>query len=100
MLARVGIAKIAYLSSRRGIEARDRQDLLLVQGLVLQQCLGQRVELLAVLREETAGLVVALIDDAEHLFVYGASGLLAEGLLARIAPSEESVLARGELDHP
>src|SRR5918998_1414680 len=92
---------LRVLQGRGGRETRDRQDLLLVQGLVLQQCLGQRVELLAVLREETARLFVALIDDAEHLFVYGASGLLAEGLVARIAsPSEESVLARGELDHP
>src|SRR5215210_3964022 len=91
---------LRVLQGRGGREARDHQDLLLVQGLVLQQSLGQRIELLAVLHEETAGLFVALIDDAEHLFVYGASGLLAVGLLARIASSEESVLARGELDHP
>src|SRR5215216_1281937 len=49
--------------------------------------------------QESPGLVVALIDDARHLFVYGAGGLLAKGFLARIASSpEESVLARGELD--
>ena len=67
---------------------------------MLEQSLGQRVELLAVLREEMAGLFVALIDDAEHLFVYGAGGLLAVGFLARLASSEDSVLAWGELDRP
>src|SRR5215212_1091677 len=59
--------------------------------------------------QETAGFVVALVDDAEHLFVYGTGGLLAEGLLARIAPSskpssgpssEVRRLARGELHRP
>src|ERR671913_1722276 len=50
-------------------------------------------------REEPPGLLVALIDDARYLFVYGASGFLAKGFLARIASSpQERVLARGELD--
>src|SRR5215211_2666010 len=92
---------LTVLQRRRGRETSHLQDLSLVEGLPLQQGLGQRVELLAVLREETEGLFVALIHDAEHLFVYVASGLLAEGLLARKASSSEvRVLAWGELDRP
>src|SRR5215204_633743 len=99
--ARVGVRNrdLRVLQWRRRGEASHVQDLLLVKGLPLQQGLGQRVELPTVLREETESLFVALIHDAEYLLVYAAGGLLAEGLLARKAPSSEvRVLSRGELN--
>src|SRR5918995_2995877 len=91
MRAGVGDLDLPVLQRRRGREARDLQDLLLVQCLPLQQRPGERLELLAMLREEPAGLLVALIEDAPHLFVYDAGGLLAEGLLPTVTARSAQV---------
>src|SRR3712207_8441694 len=61
-----------FLFSSGGRESSDLQDLLLVEGLPLQQGPGERLELPAVFGQEALSLLVALVDDAEHLFVYGA----------------------------
>ena len=55
---------LTVLQWRRGREARDLQDLLFVEGLPLQQGSGERLELLAMLGQESPGLVVALAYDA------------------------------------
>src|SRR5688500_45475 len=84
MRAGVGDLDLPVLQRRRGREACDLQDLFLVQGLPLEQRPGECLELLAMLRKEPAGLLVALIEDAQHLFVYDAGSLLAEGLLSAV----------------
>ena len=56
---------LPVLQWRRWREASDLQDLLLVEGLPLQQSPGERLELLAVLRQQPPGLLVALIDDRD-----------------------------------
>src|SRR5918995_1384913 len=91
MRAGVGDLDLPVLQRRRGREARDLQDLFLVQGLPLEQRPGERLELLAMLREEPAGLLVALIEDAPHLFVYDAGGLLVEGLLPTVTARSAQV---------
>src|SRR5215210_3574807 len=93
---------LPVLQRRRGREARDLQDLLFVERLPLQQRLGERLELLAVFGQEPAGLVMALVDDPEHLGVHGAGGLLAEGLITAVTAryTKVSVLAWGEFDRP
>src|SRR3712207_3799266 len=81
---------LPVLQWRRGWEARYLQDLLLVEGLPLQEGPGERIELLAVFAQESPGLVVALAYDPEHLGVHDAGGLLAEGILCAVtARSEE-----------
>src|SRR5215207_3121314 len=84
-------SSLHVLQRGRGREASDLQDFLFVQGLPLQQSLGQRLELLAVLREQTAGLLVALIDDARYLFVYGSGGLLTIGSFSAVTARSTKV---------
>src|SRR5829696_4948544 len=93
-------SSLHVLQRGRGREASDLQDFLFVQGLPLQQSLGQRLELLAVLREQTAGLLVALIDDARYLFVYGSGGLLTIGSFSAVTArsTKVGVFAGRELD--
>src|SRR5687768_8771409 len=102
LLAGVGVRDrhLPVLQSRRGREARNLQDLLFVEGLLLQEGPSERIELLTVLSEETPGLVVALAYDSEHLGVHDAGGLLAEGLLSAVTAraTKVRVLSRGELD--
>src|SRR5690606_8162949 len=41
----------------------DREDLLLVQRLLLEECGGERVQLLAMLHQQLARAIVTLVDD-------------------------------------
>src|SRR5690606_29014518 len=90
------------LAFRRGrpCQARDLQDLLLVQRLAVEQRLRERVERAAVFLEQTLRLVVALADDPLHLLVHGGGRRLAIGPRAvRVHGSQERVLPRRELHH-
>src|SRR5262245_10219079 len=90
------------LEGRRRRQPRHCEDLLLVERLALEQRGYERVERLAVLREQPHGLHVALVDDALHLGVDDARGLLAErpiGSEAACDP-EVRVRARRELHEP
>src|ERR687898_1678304 len=104
LIAGVGVRNrcLTVLQRRRGRQARNLQDLLFVEGLPLQQGFGERVELLAVFGQESPGLVVALAYYPDHLDVYDAGGLLAEGLLSAVTTrsAQVGVLAGRELHHP
>src|SRR5215217_1550183 len=90
---RVGVwdRDLPVLQWRCGREARDLQDFLFVEGFPLQQSSGERLELLAMLGQESPGLVVAFAYDAAHLGVYDAGGLLAEGLLRTVTARSTQV---------
>src|SRR5215211_5571620 len=102
--ARVGVRyrDLLVLQWRRGREARDLQDLLFVEALPLQQSLGEHLELPAVFGQEPPGLVVAIAYYLDHLGIYGAGGLLADGLLSAVTTrsTKVSVLGWGELHRP
>ena len=51
------------------LDPRGRVGPLLVQGLVVEQCLGEGVELVAVVGEQVADGLVAVVDDAPDLGV-------------------------------
>jgi hypothetical protein len=93
----------AVFEARRPSEARDRQDLTLVQRLALEERPGERIELPPVLREESPGSLVALPDDPLYFGVDLLGGLLAVGFRAAPGASgsvaKKRVLARREGDH-
>ena len=73
-----------------------------VEGLVLEQGLGDLVEPLAALEQDLLGPLVLLVHDAPHLGVDLAGGLLGVGLRGRhVAPQEDLplLLAEGERPH-
>src|SRR5436190_23892207 len=66
-LADVGQRRLVRLGG--GLELGHAQDLLLVQRLVLQQRPGQAVQRVAVDAQQVQRLLVAVAQDALHLFV-------------------------------
>src|SRR5215218_6890501 len=92
---RVGVGvrdrDLPVLQWRGGWEARDLQDFLFVEGFPLQQGSGERLELLAMLGQESPGLVVAFAYDAVYLGVHDAGGLFAEGILRAVTARSTQV---------
>src|SRR5215211_4068322 len=92
---RVGVGvrdrDLPVLQWRCGREARDLQDFLFVEGFPLQQGSGERLELLAMLGQESPGLVVAFAYDAVYLGVHDAGGLFAEGILRAVTARSTQV---------
>src|SRR5215213_6368950 len=82
---------LPVLQWRCGREARDLQDFLFVEGFPLQQGSGERLELLAMLGQESPGLVVAFAYDAVYLGVHDAGGLFAEGILRAVTARSTQV---------
>src|SRR5829696_9506451 len=87
----IGDRDLPVLQWRRGWEARDLQDLLFVEGFPLQQGSGERLELFAMLGQESPGLVVAFAYDAVYLGVHDAGGLLAEMFLRAVTARSTKV---------
>src|ERR1700688_4640893 len=61
----------------RCIEPGHCEDLRLAEGVMLQQCVDEQVELVAVAGEQRDGLAETLLADAPHLFVDEGGGLFA-----------------------
>src|SRR2546421_4330934 len=82
------------------LEPCDLEDLLLVQRLACDEGLGERLELLPVLRQKAPRLVVAFVDDAKHFGVDHARRLVAERLFRSVSARDTQVriLARRKLD--
>src|SRR5258705_794380 len=82
-------------------QAGDFEDFLLGQRFACEECLHQRIERFAMLRQQALRFLVTLAYDALHLDVDQARGLVTEGLLSS-EPGDTSgirVLTRLKLDH-
>src|SRR5690606_20769035 len=77
---------------RRVAAFHDRVDLRHVAGLVLEQRLGPRVQLVQVLGEDGPGPVVGVVEDLAHLFVDPARGLVGHALVLRDRAAEEHLV--------
>ena len=74
------------IEMRRRRKSRDLEDLLLVERLPRHQSLSERVEILAVRREQALGLFMTLIDNSEHFAIDNFRSLITERLAAAVAP--------------
>src|SRR5581483_8960638 len=89
----------SILRRRRGLQARDFENLLGVEGFARDQGRRERVELFSMDDEEPPRLLVALDDDAAHLGVDRLGGGLAVRLLPAVAveAAEVRILSGREL---
>ncbi|MBS1121239.1 MAG: hypothetical protein H6Q90_3467 [Deltaproteobacteria bacterium] len=71
---------------------QQRIDVIAIDRLVLEQRLGDQLELLAVIAEDLGRTLVLLNDDPSNLGVDPACGVLAEGRAAREVTAEEDLL--------
>src|SRR5699024_3269556 len=79
--------------------AEDLGELVLVEGLALQQLLDQAVQHVAVVHDHRPGLVQSGVQQLPHLLVDQARGLGAEaGRLPLLHAHEDLVLVAGERD--
>src|SRR5579862_6493787 len=91
-LTRLGrLARQRVVPARRGLggpAGHDVLQLLLVDGLVLDERLGHRVQLLEVALENALGTGVVGLDDAAHLLVDRVRGNVRDLLVLGDAASE------------
>src|SRR5690349_25143579 len=73
------------IEMRRRRKSRDVEDLLLVERLPSHQSLSQRVEILAVGREQAIGLFMTLADNSEHFAIDDFRSLITERLVVAVA---------------
>src|SRR5258708_3556305 len=84
----------------RRLAGHDVTDLVGVDGLELEQRLGHRLDLVAVVLEELAREVVLLVDDAANLRIHLLHRLLGHVLVRGHRPAGEDLALVLAIDHP
>src|SRR3954452_24568119 len=92
-LGRLGLLLLVGEDLILGLALEQRDELLCVDGLAVEEDLGDAVELLATLGEDLLGGLVRFLDDAADLVVDLASDLVRVVGLRRELPAEERLRA-------